>query len=93
MVTVLLPGALATLADGRRQVQVEVRSGAVLADVLDQLGTSHPVLERRIRDETGSLRRYVNVYLDGRDVRDLDAVGTAVAPDAQLQVVASVAGG
>lgn len=93
MVTVLLPGALASLAGGGRRVQVEVSSGAVLADVLDQLGSEHPLLERRIRDETGSLRRYVNVYLDGQDVRDLDAVATSVTPDAELQVVASVAGG
>jgi molybdopterin converting factor small subunit len=51
------------------------------------------VLGRRIRDETGALRRYVNVYVDGEDVRLLGGVSTEVAPGQEIQILQSVAGG
>jgi molybdopterin converting factor small subunit len=51
------------------------------------------VLERRIRDEAGALRRFVNVYVDGDDVRFVDGVHTALRDGAVVQVLPSVAGG
>lgn len=67
-VQVLLPAALAGLAGGARHVELQP-AGGTLADVLDALAAEHPVLCRRIRDETGTVRRFVNVYVDGEDVR------------------------
>jgi molybdopterin converting factor small subunit len=46
-----------------------------------------------VRDETGALRRYVNVYVDGEDVRALDGIATALRPGSQVHVLPSVAGG
>lgn len=92
-VRVLLPGALAEVAGGRRHLEVPVGPAAVVGDVLDALGAEHPALGRRLRDETGALRRFVNVFVDGRDVRDLAGVQTAVADGAEVQVLPSVAGG
>ena len=55
---------------GRRRQAPDVdRRAATLADLLDALADEHPMLGRRIRDETGSVRRFVNVYVDGDDVR------------------------
>ncbi|GAA1111997.1 hypothetical protein GCM10009582_06980 [Arthrobacter flavus] len=48
---------------------------------------------RRIRDETGALRRYVNVYVDGEDVRRLAGLSTPVPPGAEVMIIQSVAGG
>jgi molybdopterin converting factor small subunit len=91
-VEVVLPGVLADLAGGSKHLQVEP-GGATVADLLDALAAEHPLLARRIRDETGKVRRFVNVYVDGEDVRYSDGVATPVADGAVVQVLPSVAGG
>ncbi|RFU20366.1 ubiquitin-like small modifier protein 1 [Geodermatophilus marinus] len=89
---VLLPGSLADLAGGERHLRVDA-GGGTLRDVLDGLDAAHPVLGRRIRDEAGAIRRFVNVYVDGDDVRFAGGLGTAVPEGATVQVLPSVAGG
>jgi molybdopterin converting factor small subunit len=64
-----------------------------LGSVLDEIGTQWPRLERRIRDERGELRRYVNVYVDGEDCRLTGGLVTPVVDGAEVQVLPSVAGG
>ena len=90
---VLLPGALRDLAGGARRVEVELPGPGTVADVLTRLAAAHPVLVRRIRDETGAVRRYVNVYVDGADIRHDAGVDTAVRDGAVVQILPSVAGG
>jgi sulfur-carrier protein len=51
------------------------------------------VFDRRVRDETGALRRHVNVYVDGEEVRRLSGLDTPVPSGAEVMVVQSVAGG
>jgi sulfur-carrier protein len=91
-VQVLLPGALASLAGGAKHLDVEP-AGGTLADLLDALAVQHPLLARRIRDETGQVRRFVNIYVDGDDVRFEGGLGTEVRDGAEVQVLPSVAGG
>ncbi len=92
-VEVVLPGFLADLAGGSRSVHVEVGEPGTLAGVLDALADGRPLLDRRIRDETGRLRRFVNVYVDGDDVRWSGGLEAAVRDGAVVQVLPSVAGG
>ncbi len=92
-VEVVLPGVLADLAGGEKHVQVEVGEDRTLGAVLDVLAQGRPLLDRRIRDETGALRRFVNVYVDGEDVRFDQGVRTPVDDGAVVQVLPSVAGG
>jgi molybdopterin synthase sulfur carrier subunit len=92
-VQVVLPGVLADLVGGARHLDVTVAAGTTVGDVLDRLAGEHPMLARRIRDETGAVRRFVNVYVDGEDVRFQDGVRTRVQDGAVVQVLASVAGG
>ena len=91
MVTVLLPGVLRTEAGGARTVTVEA-AGSLRA-VLEEIATRWPRLERRIRDEQGQLRRYVNVYVDGDDCRLGGGLETPVRDGAEIQILPSVAGG
>ena len=91
-VQVLLPGVLAALAGGEKHVDVEP-AGDTLADLLDALAAQHPMLARRIRDETGAVRRFVNVYVDGDDVRFEGGLATKVRDGAEVHVLPSVAGG
>lgn len=90
-VEVQLPGALREHAGGERSVTVE--GAATVGDVFDRLGSSHPALARRIRDEQGALRRHVNVYVGDTDVRDGDGLATAVHDGDVLLVLPSIAGG
>ena len=91
-VEVILPGALAGLAGGARKLDLEP-AGGTLGDLLDALSEAHPMLARRIRDETGAVRRFVNVYVDGDDVRFDGGVKATVPDGAVVQVLPSVAGG
>ena len=91
-VQVVLPGVLADLAGGSKHLDLDP-AGSTLADVLDELANRHPLLGRRIRDETGQVRRFVNVYVDGDDVRFTQGLATEVRDGAEVQVLPSVAGG
>jgi molybdopterin converting factor small subunit len=90
MCTLVLPQALRALAGGEKQLDLD---GSTVAAVLDALAVEHPLLARRIRDEQGQLRRYVNVYIDGEDARQLGGVDASVPARAEVLVLPSVAGG
>jgi len=80
-------------AGGNSSVECAAADGATLGSVLDEVAVAWPLLERRIRDERGQLRRYVNVYLDGEECRRLDGLGTPVTDRTEILVIPSVAGG
>jgi sulfur-carrier protein len=92
-VRVLLPRLLSDCTGGRTKVDVDLVEPATVRALLDALAADHPVFDRRVRDETGELRRHVNVYVDGEEVRRLDGLATTVPPGAEVMVVQSVAGG
>jgi molybdopterin synthase sulfur carrier subunit len=91
-VEVVLPGVLADLAGGAKHLALEP-AGGTLGDLLDSLAARHPMLGRRIRDETGEVRRFVNVYVDGDDNRFTEGLATVVRDGGVVQVLPSVAGG
>jgi molybdopterin synthase sulfur carrier subunit len=91
MPTLLVPGVLRAEAGG--ESHLPVAAAGTLRAVLDEVGARWPRLERRIRDETGAVRRYVNVYVDGEDCRRTGGLETVVPDGAEIQVLPSVAGG
>ncbi|WP_017600796.1 ubiquitin-like small modifier protein 1 [Nocardiopsis lucentensis] len=92
-VTVHLPGLLRADADGAAHVPVEVDDGTGLRDVLNALTARHPGLDRRIRDERGALRRYVNVFVNGDECRGIGGLDAPVPDGADVRLLPSVAGG
>lgn len=88
-----VPRALAQDLGGQREVTVPVPAEATLAGLLDALRLTWPALERRLRDETRALRRFVNVYVDGTDVRHGDGLATPLRGGQAVEVIQSVAGG
>ncbi len=64
-----------------------------MGEVLDGVYAAHPELRDRIAGEDGELRRFVNVYVGGEDIRHLDGLATAVDPGAEVQILPAVAGG
>jgi molybdopterin converting factor small subunit len=93
VVEVVLPGVLAEDAGGARSMKVEVGSGASVADVLDAVAQRHPRLARRLRDEVGVVRRHVNLFVDGEDVRRIGGTGAPVPDGATVLVLPNVSGG
>jgi molybdopterin synthase sulfur carrier subunit len=89
-VVVKIPTQLRAAAGGEAQAEVD---GATVQEVLDGLFVRFDELRTRIYDENGSLRRFVNVYLAGEDIRFLDGLATPVADGAELTILPAVAGG
>jgi molybdopterin synthase sulfur carrier subunit len=89
-VTVKIPAQLRSAAGGEAQAEVD---GATVAEVFDGLFERFDELRPRIYDEDGSLRRFVNVYLAGEDIRFLDGLATPVPDGSELTILPAVAGG
>ena len=89
-VTVKLPTQLRDAAGGAAAVDVE---GATVGEALDALYAEHGELRERMADGEGGLRRFVNVYLAGEDIRFLAGLATPVPDGAELTVLPAVAGG
>lgn len=89
-VQVRVPTILRTYTDGASEVTAE---GATLADVLADLDARYSGIRARVVDETGELRRFVNVYVGNDDVRFLEGLGTATPDGTQVSVIPAVAGG
>lgn len=93
MATVVLPAALRQYSGGVSSVEVPAAECVDLASVLDALDAECPALARRIRDEQGELRRFVNVYVDGEDARQCGGLAAPVSARAEVLVLPSIAGG
>jgi sulfur-carrier protein len=89
-VVVKIPTQLRAAAGGEAEAEVD---GATVQEVLDGLFARFDELRARIYDEDGSLRRFVNVYLAGEDIRFLDGLSTPVTDGAELTILPAVAGG
>jgi molybdopterin converting factor small subunit len=92
-VTIRVPTALRVHCGGEAELEVALDEGASIGDVLDRVAASHPALDRRVRDETGELRRHVNVFVGADNIRDRDGLATAVADGAEVTVLPAVSGG
>ena len=89
-VTIKLPAQLRSAADGQSETSA---SGATVREVLDGLCTQHPELRDRLFDDGSELRRFVNVFLRGEDIRFLSGMETPVADGDELTILPAVAGG
>jgi MoaD family protein len=89
-VKVKIPTQLRAAAGGEGELELE---GATVGEVLDALFERHAELRDRLSDGDGGLRRFVNVYVDGDDVRFQAGLATQVRDGAEVQVLPSVAGG
>ena len=92
-VRVVLPRALAEYADGCRDVTIDVAPGAPLSEVLHEVATAYPALGRRIIDETGAVRRFVNVYVGTEECRRLGGLAVVIPEGTAVHIIGSIAGG
>ncbi len=89
-VTVRIPTTMRPLSGGASTVQVE---GATLRDVLQALDAAHPGFGERLFDDSGALRKFVNVFVADDDVHYLDGLGTPVPDGETVSIIPAVAGG
>ncbi|MEU4394216.1 ubiquitin-like small modifier protein 1 [Kribbella sp. NPDC023855] len=89
-VSVRVPTILRPYTQGASEVSVD---GSTLSEVLDSLDTSYPGIKSRVLDESGELRRFVNIYVDNDDVRFAEGLQTTIKDGGQVSIIPAVAGG
>ncbi len=89
-VTVRVPSALRKLTNGQAELQAE---GATVRELFDDLGSTHPDLLGRILGEQGEVRQFLNVFVNGTDVRYEKDLDTPVKEGDEVSIVPSIAGG
>jgi MoaD family protein len=89
-VTVKLPTQLRDAAGGATAARVD---GTTVGEALEALYTEHGELRGRLADDNGGLRRFVNVYLGGEDIRFLDGLETPLEDGDEVTILPAVAGG
>ncbi|MDA8270779.1 MAG: MoaD/ThiS family protein [Actinomycetota bacterium] len=88
--TVRVPTQLRSLTGGLAELQID---GSTVGEILGKIDSEYPGLGERIFDESGALRRFVNVFLADEDVRFLEGLDTPVKENQVLSIVPAVAGG
>jgi molybdopterin synthase sulfur carrier subunit len=90
MPSVLIPTPLRKLTNELDTVEA---AGATIGELIDNLDTAFPGLKNRICDENGTIRRFVNIFVNGEDVRFLDENATPVKDSDEISIVPAIAGG
>ena len=88
-VTVKIPSQLRPATDGEGELEVE---GATVGEALDAVFDQHEGLRERITED-GTLRRFVNVYVSGEDIRFQDGLETSLSDGDEVTILPAVAGG
>ncbi len=89
-IQVLIPTPLRRFTDGSARVGA---AGGTVAAVLDSIGQQFPGLKDRICEDDGEIRRFVNVFVNGENVRDLDGSATPVKSGDEVGIIPAMAGG
>jgi len=90
MVRVRVPTPLRKFTNGADEVKAQGNTVRVLVDDLE---SKFPGIKERICDETGKIRRFVNVYVNGDDIRFLQNMETALKEGDAISIVPAIAGG
>jgi molybdopterin synthase sulfur carrier subunit len=89
-ISVRIPTPLRKFTGGAESVTA---SGATVAAIVQDVESRHPGLKERICDDAGKVRRFVNVYVNGEDIRFLGSLDTPVKEGDEISIVPAIAGG
>ena len=90
MIKVRIPTPLRPLTKG--QGEVEISAGSIV-DLIDNLNAAHPGIKARLCDDSGELRRFVNIYVNEEDIRFLKGKDTSLKAGDEVSIVPAIAGG
>ncbi|MBQ9368232.1 MAG: MoaD/ThiS family protein [Victivallales bacterium] len=89
-VTILIPTALRSFVDRKSEVEVE---GGTVGEALANLAAEYPDLKHQIYEDDVKLRGFVNIFVDGTNIKKLNGLETVVAAGATVMLVPAIAGG
>lgn len=89
MATVFVPTPLRKLTDGQSKIEV---AGGSVREILANLETDYPGFEDRVFDG-GEIKRFINLFVDGQEIRTLDGLDTTVTEHAEVSIIPAMAGG
>jgi len=89
-ITVRIPTPLRKLTNGQDKVSVD---GDTLRSIVEELENEFPGIKDRICDENGEIRNFVNLYVNGEDVRFEAGLDTPTSSGSEVSIVPAVAGG
>ena len=89
-ITVHIPTPLRRVTDGKDKLEVEASS---VGEMIAKADNQFPGFQERLMDETGDLRYFINIYLNGEDVRFLQGPDTPTKSGDEISIVPAVAGG
>ena len=93
-VTLILPGMLRDLVGGVAEIEVASPSDSqTVAQLLDRAFADHRLLDGKVRDERGEIRRHVKVFVNGEDATRGEGLGTQVPAGARVHIINAVSGG
>jgi sulfur-carrier protein len=87
---VRIPTPLRRFTDGAEEISA---GGATVAAIVDDLDHNHPGLKERLCDEAGKVRRFVNIFVNGDDIRFLNNLETTIKDGDEVSIVPAIAGG
>src|SRR6476469_5198674 len=87
---VRIPAPLRKLTKEQPVVDIQ---GKTVEEILANLEKSYPGMKERICDENGQIRRFINVFVNGEDIRFKEGAKTAVAEGAEISIIPAIAGG
>lgn len=89
-VTVRIPTPLRKLTDNRSEIEID---GETVESLIGNMEASYPGIKDRICDESGKVRRFINIYINEEDIRFLDGTDTTVKAGDRISIVPAIAGG
>ncbi|MFN8594390.1 MAG: ubiquitin-like small modifier protein 1 [Thermomicrobiales bacterium] len=89
-VIVLIPTPLRRFTDGQAKLAIEATT---LGELLDAIDREYPGIGERVRDESGQLRRFVNVFVNGSNVREGAGIETSLSAGDEVGIIPAMAGG
>lgn len=89
-VTVRIPTPLRKLTGNQSEIEID---GETVESLIGNMEASYPGIKDRICDESGKVRRFINIYINEEDIRFLDGTGTTVKTGDRIAIVPAIAGG
>jgi sulfur-carrier protein len=90
MIKVRIPTPLRPLTKGQGEVETQADN---VVEMIEVLNSTHPGIKDRLCDETGELRRFVNIYVNEEDIRFLKGKETSLKDGDEVSIVPAIAGG
>ena len=92
-IKIIIPSPLRNLSNGERSVNIDLDENSTILDSINKLDDIYSGISAKIIDENNSLHNFVNIFMDGEDVRYMQGVDTKLIPGSEISIVPAVAGG